>query len=195
MDRRSFIQSLSGAGIAVPLSQYLAIAKPFDASEGMLLEASFDVGDQVMMIFPEEEINAWYVLILKPNGQRIRLYPGEKLKKFWVYTEPIRVGSKFDKHGSEWAVYDSGEMVFAFRYCDRLIRTQRIETADPARFRVGSVNDWASVEGKSGYEIAWGDRSQSGIMSPAPGAVLPYIGTNKDIEIDWSGAKGKFDKL
>jgi len=156
MKRRSFVQALTGAGIAVPLSQYLAIARPFNPSESLVLEAPLGIGDQIMMIFPDEQVFEWFLLVLKPGGKRIRIQPGDSFRKFWIYSDPVRTGTQIDAKGDTWAVYGGGEMVFAFRYFDNLIRTRRISDAPGARFRIEDIKAWTEVEGKTAYEIAWG---------------------------------------
>lgn len=167
MERRTFIQTLAGAGLAVPLSKYLAQARPINPAEGMLIEAPLAIGDQIMMIFPDDAFEDWFLLCLKPTGQRIQLMPNEHFRKFWIYAEPIYTGTIRDGKGFEWASYEAGEMVFAFKYYGKLIRTWRVGTAEPARFRIGSVDRWKDVEGKGAYEIAWGDKRQGGIMTPS----------------------------
>jgi len=182
MERRSFIQTLAGAGIAVPLSQYLAIARPIDPTEAMLIEVPLGLGDQIMMIFPDGNFAAWFLLCLKPTGQRIKLCPNAHFRKFWVYTQPIFSGTTKDEHGGSWATYKPGGMVFAFQYYSNLIRTRRIGESDPARFRVGSIDPWSAVKGLSGHDIAWGD-DKTLLATP-----------NNDVEgIDWKRGKRLLD--
>ena len=146
MDRRSFIQTLAAAGFASPLSSYLLQAKPLDPSEGMLIETVFHVGDQVLVLFPEDALEGWFVLILKPNGQRIKLKPGAEFRQFYINCDTKREGiSEEDADGNRWRIYDRGEMRFGFDYRRKHVHTVRIEETDPARFRVVSVSASSEV--------------------------------------------------
>lgn len=141
MERRSFIQSLAAVGFASPLSRYLLQAKPIDPTEGMLIETKFDQGDQILLLFPEGAFESWFVLVLKPNGQRIKIQPGAELRKFYINCETVGAGvSEKDADGNQWRVYEQGEMRFGFIYKGNYIHTLRIEDTDPARFRVDSID-------------------------------------------------------
>lgn len=140
MERRSFIQTLAAAGFASPLSSYLLQAKPIDPTEGMLIETKFEQGDQVLLLFPESQLESWFVLVLRPNGQRIKIKPGADLRKFYINCETVGEGvSEKDADGNRWRVYEQGEMRFGFIYRGNYIHTIRIEDTNPARFRVDSI--------------------------------------------------------
>jgi hypothetical protein len=141
MERRSFIQTLAAAGFASPLSTYLLQAKPIDPSEGMLIDVAFHVGDQVLILFPENALEGWFVLILKPNGQRIKLKPGAEFRQFYINCDTKGAGvSKEDADGNQWRIYKRGEMRFGFDYRGKHVHTVRLEETDPARFRVVSIS-------------------------------------------------------
>ncbi len=140
MERRSFIQTLAAAGFASPLSSYLLQAKPIDPSEGMLIATKFEQGDQILLLFPAGAFESWFLLVLKPNGQRIKIQPGADLHNFYINCDTVGNGvTQKDADGNLWREYEAGEMRFGFGYQGKHVHTVRIEDTDPARFRVMSV--------------------------------------------------------
>jgi hypothetical protein len=171
LKRRTFLQGLAAAGVASPLSQYLAIAKPISPAEGTLIDFPLYEGDQILMLFPDDAVADWFLLLLKPSGQRIKLYPNAELKKFWVYTEPIFRGATTDAKGDKWATYDAGDLILAFKYKDYLIRSRRTGTAQPVRFRIEYIDPWEHCKGKDPREI---DKDRTLLATSSDKIIIPW---------------------